>query len=189
MKLLPLGLATLSKTILHSEVKGTSPHDFITGLDVLNSGAIPQRADDGFKGDIVKYTQFCNEYKAGGFNTLIEFQVKYCIDDTTILAKILVSFINELRSYLGSAFKISDLITLPRLAFVSFIARHYDPYTTPLVHISNRTKLAAAIRKAYMGGRTEVFKGYNYGAPLYHYDVPGMYALAIQQDLPYGKPL
>jgi hypothetical protein len=49
------------------------------------------------------------------------------------------------------------------------------------------TSLSKFAKNAYIGGRTEVFDSGINLSPIYHFDVPGMYALCIQKDLPVGN--
>ena len=74
---------------------------------------------------------------------------------------------------------INGIITISSTAMNLFIMKYNNAQQIP----------RGFIRNAYLGGRTEVFNlGLNMGN-VYHFDVPGIYALCIQIPLPTGNPV
>jgi hypothetical protein len=51
------------------------------------------------------------------------------------------------------------------------------------------TNIHIALNKAYFGGRVEVFNSGLGIAPIYHFDVPGLYAGIMCKELPVGNPV
>lgn len=57
------------------------------------------------------------------------------------------------------------------------------------MEIQLNSATAKDIKKSYIGGRTETFHSGMNLPKIYHFDVPGMYALAMKSSLPIGNPV
>jgi hypothetical protein len=63
------------------------------------------------------------------------------------------------------------------------LTNYYDENQTP-IHIPHYNQYKD-IKKAYYGGKVEVFK--NFGENLYHYDFVSLYPYIMKQNLPLGN--
>lgn len=119
-------------------------------------------------------------------NTPIDFKdfaLKYCLNDCIMLYKILQVFDHKIREF-GISLE-SHSYSIPSLAFKAF-KRNYLEFGR-LVNLTFYKSVDDFIREAYYGGRCEVFMAYIGNNEGYYYDVKGMYAQAMKQDLPCGS--
>jgi len=78
-----------------------------------------------------------------------------------------------------------NLLTLSSLALTIFRMEHYDVQRVK-IHIPNEGE-DQFIRRAYFGGRTDVFQPY--GEDLYYYDVNSLYPYIMKEyPMPASKP-
>ena len=127
------------------------------------------------------------QYK-GKYNTPHSYIMKYCIMDCHIVAEALIKFSNVIAKEMKFAIDIKECITISSMAMYVFTHKFSSP-KTPILSINITSSIFKFISKAYIGGRVEVFnsgKGYD---KVYHFDVPGMYALCMKKDLPIGNPI
>lgn len=113
----------------------------------------------------------------------------YCLNDCMVVAKSLIKISESIAQAIGFGIGIKDCITISSMAMYAFTRKFYNVKETPLMSIGLTSSASSFIRNAYIGGRVEVFhRGLDLGK-VYHFDVPGMYALCITKDLPYGNPV
>ncbi|MEI2423192.1 DNA polymerase [Arthrospira platensis SPKY2] len=122
------------------------------------------------------------------YDTPISYIKDYCLNDCVIIAKSLIVISESISSSIGFPIAIKDCITISSIAIYVFM-RKFNRRDTPIMSIGLGSSARSFIRKAYIGGRVEVFdSGLNLDK-IYHFDVPGMYALCITKELPYGNPV
>ena len=116
-----------------------------------------------------------------------DYSLNYCIHDCKMLYDMLLVFDREVREF-GVSLE-TRTYSIPGMAFRVF-KYLYLTFNT-LVNISKYKNIDTFIRKAYYGGRTEVFISYigGYGGRGFYYDVKVMYAQAMKQPLPCGVPI
>lgn len=73
----------------------------------------------------------------------------------------------------------TDSLTIASLALKIFMKNHYSVEAIPLI---KDNKVYREIKKAYYGGKTEVYKPY--GEKLHYLDVNGLYPFVALQDMP-----
>lgn len=118
-----------------------------------------------------------------------EYINAYCINDCVVVANALLKFGLSIEKSVGFPIAIKDCITISSMAMYVFTRKFNNISETPLMSIGLSSASSSFIRNAYMGGRVEVFNsGINLGT-VNHFDVPGMYALCITKELPYGNPV
>lgn len=182
-------LAKIAKIYLKKTRKRIIPFDYINP-DNIESNVIPSLEERGLNKKnydifIKDWKEFCNNKEKP---TLLTFVEKYCKEDSYILAKSLQVFLKTVGKL--DSFKLNSLITLPKMAFQHWRSTYFN-WKYPLCVITPERQRDKFIRKAYFGGRTEVFAGKKIDKHefVYQYDIRGMYSQCMQQMLPYGNPL
>lgn len=186
--LLKTGLAKLGEIYKAPRNKYFIPYNALTSIDDLNK---PVK-------DIINKLQLTNEEKTSietiinKFNckTIKEYAFHYCKQDVFLLKYVVEGFIEQYKYETShQSYKYSDFITISRLSIITW-------YTIPninrknVISIEGSTKIHNFIRKAYYGGKTEIYQGYlENSEQCYYYDFPGIYGIAITILLPTGSPV
>ena len=117
-----------------------------------------------------------------------EYLVDYCVMDCEIVAAALIKASSAISKALGMSIGIKECITISSMAMYVFTHK-FNSIDTPIMSMNLSSAATSFIRKAYIGGRVEVFDSGINLEKVYHFDVPGMYALCMTKDLPYGNPV
>jgi len=179
LKLITTRVENLNKTFLGGSIpKLAINHNGLT-IGILT--------EDNLNGINNELTALIGDIKEG--QTAREYLEEYVIRDCHIVFESLLKFrasLSKLNNNLGAA----SIITISSLSISIFQASFYDEKEYPIIDIKSNSALHSDLKEAYVGGRVEVFhSGLGFKDNTYHFDVPGIYALCIQKDLPIGNPL
>lgn len=183
MKILPMSLKSVGLNMLGGDVgKLSVRHDLMRELlNFKNAHSILQKWDDftiGITGSVDLYKNY---------KTPIAYIEDYCLQDSVVVVKALKKFSLELAGK-GYVVPIKKCITASSIGMNIWKA-YFNTYEQPIMQIHMNTKLQAELNKSYCGGRVEVFNSGLQMSPIYHFDVPGLYAGIMQKGLPIGNPV
>lgn len=117
----------------------------------------------------------------------MDYAVFYCQQDVTILSNVFNIFIERFISEFSFKPSYKDLISIARLSFTTY---YRSTSKHDIINITTDTHIDKAIRKAYFGGKTEVFStSLRRGESCYIYDFPSIYGISICELLPIGPVL
>ena len=184
MKLFPISLKTMAANILGKDnSKFVMNHD--TTRRILNHFKYAQA---------ISSWNFLSTEIVNNDETLIaeyrrpwEYLKAYCIQDSLIIIESLKKLSLELRK-LGFNIPTKECITASSLG-IKVWKSHFNNTDNPVIQIAINTNVHRSIEKRYFGGRVEVFNSGMNISPIYHFDVPGLYAGMMCKELPVGNPV
>jgi hypothetical protein len=109
-----------------------------------------------------------------------EYSLLYCERDVLITIKF-VKILKELIKKFN--INIDKVYSAPSLSLKIFIKK----FNNDKIKFRHNFLLDKFIRKAYFGGRCEIYGNPKPNEYIYHFDFPGMYGLTMLQKFPYGK--
>lgn len=179
LKLITTRVENLNKTFLGGAIPKLSINHTALTIRILT--------EDNLNGMNNELTALIADIKEG--QTARDYIEEYVIRDCNIVFESLLKFresLNKLNNNLGAA----SIITISSLSISIFQSSFYDEKEYPIIDIKSNSSLHSDLKEAYVGGRVEVFhRGLGFKDNTYHFDVPGIYALCIQKDLPIGNPV
>lgn len=187
LMLMPRSLDDLAKTFLNTN-KVPFPHEFVTKSRALKCDDLETiRTHYSVLNKLDEYENFLHYWNLNSCNNLLDYAVFYCQQDVTILAKVFDMFVQRFtREFLFTP-SYKDLISIARLSFTTY---YRSTNKHDITNITADTHIDKAIRKAYFGGKTEVFStSLREGELCYTYDFPSMYGISMSQILPMGPVL
>lgn len=175
--------------------KGHCPYEAVN--EFLMTGQYEKDAN-GYPA--LKYWQNEKEYlenKTSAPYNILEQALKYCIDDVKVTSQLAQSLINGYKTFckdtmkLECNFHIFQRPTISSNTHCMFRQVYYKNEKGMKDHLPNlqapSQKMYDHIRKSIRGGRCyPSFLGV-YNAPVYVYDICGMYASALTHPMPYGR--
>ena len=189
MKLLLTSVANLNDQML-----GGKYPKIPMNLDLLDSYVIngimksqdPSLAQNLFSKDS-RYGELANWKRlVGKYPTAHRYLVDYCVIDCEIVAAALLKISSSITKSLGFSIGIKESITISSMAIYVYTHK-FASATEPIMTMKMNRETTNFIRKSYIGGRVEVFNSGLGLDKVYHFDVPGMYALCMKKDLPMGN--
>lgn len=191
MKLLLSSVANLNERML-----GGAFPKLPMNLDLLDSLVLEGRMEEKsyslteglFEKDSRIVVMTRHDHLLGKYESPHAYLKDYCVIDCEIVAKALVNLAISFKNAVNYPLPIKDAITISSLAMKVFISK-FNNRSEPIMSMSLTSAVSTFIRKAYMGGRVEVFNSAIGLDKVYHFDVPGMYALCMTKDLPIGNPV
>ena len=117
-----------------------------------------------------------------------DYLSEYCLMDCVIVDMAIKVLSKTIRTEVGMSMPIDKAITISSMSMYIFKAK-YNMKSTPIMSMPLTSAVSGFLSKSYMGGRVEVFNSGIGIDKVYHYDVPGMYAITMTKDLPYGNPV
>ncbi|HXS60631.1 MAG TPA: DNA polymerase, partial [Candidatus Sulfopaludibacter sp.] len=170
------GLRKTAKDFNIVKEKGVFPYKFVNKNNLNYKGLIPDKKYWNTENDFREY-----QNKEGINFNMKDYTIKYCLLDseiTYLLAKkhieMCVSQIND-RNY-----NVIDCMTSAKLSVALFQQTFQeDEIKQSPNHIIDKE------RRAYKGGRTEVFKKYHKKGKLYHYDINSAHPSGMCELMPY----
>lgn len=187
MKLLLSSVDRLNSAILNNAYP-KMPMDFKVLKSILT---LPDyyEAFTRYNKDLVKQLCGFHPYYPRDYPIPRDYINAYCENDCVVVANALIKFGETIEKSVGFPVPVKECITISSMAMFVFTRKFNNISDTPLMSIGLRSAASSFIRNAYIGGRVEVFNsGINLGT-INHFDVPGMYALCITKELPYGNPV
>ena len=184
IKLFPISLKTVARNILGKDMrKFELNHD--KTRELLNHSKYVQVFSrwNLLRSEIVNN----RELMIAEYANPVEYLKAYCIQDSIIIIESLKKLSLELRA-LGFIISIKESITASSLGMKVWKA-HFNSADNPVIQINMNTNIHMAMEKAYFGGRVEVFNSGMNMNPVYHFDVPGLYAGMMCKELPVGNPV
>lgn len=176
MRHLPMSLNAAAKTYQLKESKSFFPYEFYTKNNKYYKGIIPD-----IKYFNIKLKEYLKIYTTN-YNIHKEC-IKYCKLDVKLLA-------NVLQNYRDHAIKINNVDPLQCLTIASYALKVYRVNHLQDNLIANlKGHSADFARKAFYGGRTEVFKTY-YEGEMQYLDINSLYPYVQKtKELPIGIPM
>jgi hypothetical protein len=133
-----------------------------------------KESDFNSRGSFLKFVE-----KNGYIINFYKILKDYCISDVVLLKKGMETYF----SILNKIFKLPKKIPLTAASLSAFIF-----FKEPnLIKKKISVKFDDLIRKAYYGGRCEVFGNLNSGEVALHFDFKGMYSQCMTQNIPAGE--
>lgn len=172
-KILPRGLEEIARE-MGIENKLKFPYSFINQSNLYYSGKIPSSIFFNSKEDWEIFSK-----NNSSFDVKL-YTIKYCWNDINITLK----FLNNLQNIL-EPFKINlnQIFSAPSLALKIFEKKfNQNKVRTKQNHLIERFA-----RKAYFGGRCEVYGNPYEDDKIFHYDFTGMYAQCMKEKFPIGN--
>src|SRR5260221_8888125 len=184
LMLLPFSLENLIKSFNISTPKLIFPYYFIKNIEDINySGDIPDKKYFSEDTNLEEYLSLNENYSPKKEKPWV-FKIensKYMFNDVKSLYQIIDKFSKE--TYELERINITKVISISSLALKVFLSNYYDKNNNPIyIPLYSHYK---EIKKAYYGGRVEVFKPY--GENLYYYDVNSLYPYIMMDGLPSGN--
>lgn len=159
--------------------------DYYTKLTERNSELVKQLTNMDITGGSSN-----NPYPlASKYRSAADYINAYCVNDCVVIANALLKFGASIEASVGFPIAIKECITISSMAMYVFTRKFNNISETPLLSIGLNSAASSFIRKAYIGGRVEVFNSSINLGTVNHFDVPGMYALCMTKALPYGNPV
>lgn len=183
MKILPISLKSVGINILAGEVGKLSVNHETIRL-VLNSTQMVKHLN---KWDTITIGMTGSTTLYKDYTTPMAYIEAYCLQDSVVVVKALKKFSLELVDK-GYVVPINKCITASSIG-MNIWKSYFNSYEQPIMQIHINTKLQGELNKAYCGGRVEVFNSGLGLSPIYHFDVPGLYAGMMQKSLPIGNPV
>ena len=110
--------------------------------------------------------------------TYLDYLIHYAKNDIIILYSALIKLSSLVKDLGLKTFITYNSISSISLYLCLSMVKRRD------LHLGRRD--STPIRRAYFGGRCEVFGNLRSHESLYHFDFRGMYSLCMQEDLPIG---
>lgn len=178
--LLPASLSALGKSFGVETIKDIFPYDFVNATNLNYVGKLPELKYYELKdGMVFKYQLMVDQYNNDW--SMREETLKYLSKDLISLHQILV----EMDKIIFSNYRI-NITSHPTIASLAFAILRSNFLNDNKLLPKSKGEVENAIRSAYFGGRTEVFKPLGY--MLYSYDFNSLYPYAMLQDMPVGEP-
>lgn len=173
-KILPLSLHKIAQ-IFNLENKMPFPYKFITSDNIYYTGPTP---DQNFFNSKKDYEIF--KCYNSNFINVREYTLKYCENDVLITVKFLINIFKILKKFKINA---QNTYSAPSLALKIFEKR----FNTNNLKFKFNKLIDNFARKAYFGGRCEVYGNQKKDEFVFHFDFSGMYAQCMKEKFPFGK--
>lgn len=111
---------------------------------------------------------------------------EYLQADVLSMAEIFETYRSTICRKYSSDISGTKTFTAATLSKHLFLSQYYDPHQYPIYSLGGECEIF--VRKAYHGGRTEVFRHYAENTDIYYYDVCSLYPSEMRKNVPYGKP-
>lgn len=176
-RLLPISLKKIAIDFNLEKKKMPYPYMFIN-LKSIEKNILTNERE--FFNNCEDHLMFLNCYY--GLNmTLEEYTIKYCMNDVEITKLFIIFLKNVVIKY--------DIDIIKEKIF-SISALSAKLFSKKFNYNSVKTKIQINyddyIRRAYYGGRCEVFGNIKNGEKLYHFDFSGMYGQCMLEKMPNG---
>lgn len=182
LMLLPFSLDKLIKAFNIETKKFNFPYLLLRDIkDIKYEGAIPDFKYFSDKMSKEEYTKLASKYNQTNKWNFIKENFAYLHNDVKSLYEIIDAFSKEV--YFSERLNITKVISMSSLALKTYLSNYYND-SKHVIHIP-RKKQYKDIKKAYFGGRVEVFRAY--GENLYYYDINSLYPYVMLNELPVGN--
>ncbi len=172
-------LRTTCKQFGLEKEKGVFPYRFVNKDNLYYKGAVPDIKYWNSKADHDEYIE-----KEGNDFDMKEYTEKYCLLDSELVYELaLIHFKNSVGEINGRKYNVIDAPTSAKVSLLLFQQCFLDEN----LHQS-KDKIIIKERKAYKGGRTEVFKkefnNETTDSKLYYYDINSSYPSSMTEKMP-----
>lgn len=172
-KILPLSLKEIAQGFLIGE-KMPYPYRLINSNNIyLQKVSITSKDFES----CVDYFIYFKQY--GEFINIPEYTLQYCLNDVTIT----INFLKKIKKMIKIFdIRLENVASASSLAFKIFI-KHFNKNK---VSFNNEDFVNNYTKKAYFGGRCEVYGNAEKSEKIFHFDFSGMYASCMKEKFPFG---
>ena len=172
-KLLPLSLSKISLSFTDLK-KMPFPYNFAKIENLFYCGPVPDLFYWNNKSDYTEYSLLNKDFD------FKKYSLEYCINDVKI-THLFLEKLNKILFVFGV--DVSTVYSGPSLSLKIFL----KCFNEKRVSFSNSKLYDKIARKAYYGGRCEVYANPYDDDFVFHYDFTGMYAQCMQEKVGFGK--
>lgn len=172
-KIIPLSLKKIGEIEKFS--KSLFPYKFVNKKTLNYIGSVPEKSYWN-KGEFEEFVK--NFY---GVYDLEKESIKYCLNDIRLLKKCLLNLkqiIDDIDKKL-----MSSSFSAPSMSHKIF----FKLFNYKKIEIKTNKKIEVYARKAFKGGRTEVFGNLRENEYIKYYDFPGMYGICMKEKFHHGN--